>query len=146
VNISIQRVTDAEREEWFKMRKGIWQDAPDHEMRFDMDDLLASDRDVVFMAFMDGRPAGMVEVRIREYAEGCNTSHVGYLEAWFVYAEFRGTGVAGALTAAAEDWARSKGSAEMASDTWLDNEISIRAHKKLGFREVERLVHFVKKL
>ena len=34
----------------------------------------------------------------------------------------------------------------MASDTWLDNEASIRAHVKMGYVEVERLVHFVKKL
>ena len=46
----------------------------------------------------------------------------------------------------AEDWARGKGCSEMASDTWLDNEASIRAHVKLGYAEVERLVHFVKQL
>jgi hypothetical protein len=34
----------------------------------------------------------------------------------------------------------------MASDTWLDNEAGIRAHLKMGFHEVERLVHFVKQL
>ncbi|MHB8778501.1 MAG: GNAT family N-acetyltransferase, partial [Anaerolineales bacterium] len=46
----------------------------------------------------------------------------------------------------AEDWARERGCTEMASDTWLDNEASIRAHLKLGYLEVERLVHFVKPL
>ncbi len=34
----------------------------------------------------------------------------------------------------------------MASDTWLSNEESIRAHLKLGYSEVERLVHFVKRI
>jgi aminoglycoside 6'-N-acetyltransferase I len=71
---------------------------------------------------------------------------VGYLEAWFVDERFRGKGVAGALTQAAEDWARGKGCTEMASDTWLDNAVSIRAHEKMGYQEAERLVHFIKQL
>ena len=63
-----------------------------------------------------------------------------------MYPEVRGKGIAGALTQAAEGWARERGCTEMASDTWLDNEASIRAHLKLGYLEVERLVHFVKPL
>jgi aminoglycoside 6'-N-acetyltransferase I len=50
------------------------------------------------------------------------------------------------LTQSAEGWARDQVCTEMASDTWLDNDASIRAHKKLGYHEVERLVHFVKQL
>ena len=88
----------------------------------------------------------MIEARIREYGEGCETSPVGYIEGWFVHEKFRGSGVAGILTNAAENWAREKGCTEMGSDTWLDNETSIRAHVKLGYVEVERLVHFVKQL
>jgi len=34
----------------------------------------------------------------------------------------------------------------MASDTWLENEVSIAAHLKMGYYEAERLVHFVKRL
>jgi hypothetical protein len=34
----------------------------------------------------------------------------------------------------------------MASDTWLENETGIAAHVKMGYYEVDRLVHFVKKL
>jgi aminoglycoside 6'-N-acetyltransferase I len=50
------------------------------------------------------------------------------------------------LVQAAEEWARSQGLTEMASDTWLENEVSIRAHLKMGYQEAERLVHFMKKL
>jgi len=48
--------------------------------------------------------------------------------------------------AAAEDWARAQGCREMASDTWLDNTLSQQAHARLGYAEVERLVHFRKTL
>ncbi len=128
------------------MRKGIWPEAPDEYLDFDLDDILASEVDAVFFALVEGSPVGMIEARIREYGEGCETSPVGYIEGWFVQEDYRGKGVAGVLTQAAENWAREKGCTEMASDTWLDNETSIRAHLKLGYEEVERLVHFVKKL
>lgn len=146
MEIVIRRATLEDKAAWFKMRKGIWPEAPDEYLDFDMDDILASDEDAVFFALADGRPAGMIEARLRDYGEGCETSPVGYLEGWFVYPEMRGKGVAGALTQAAEDWAREKGCTEMASDTWLDNESGIRAHLKLGYFEAERLVHFVKQL
>ncbi|NWF64446.1 MAG: GNAT family N-acetyltransferase [Chloroflexi bacterium] len=146
MEILIRRITHDDRETWFQMRKGIWPEAPEHYLRFDMDGILASERDAVFLAFAGGNPIGMIETRLRDYGEGCVTSPVGYLEAWFVIPEFRGMGVAEKLAVTAEDWAREKGCAEMASDTWLDNEPSIRAHFKAGYHEVERLVHFVKKL
>lgn len=146
MDISIRRVTFEDKAEWFNMRKGIWPETPDFYMSFDMDDILASDKNVVLLAWAEGRPVGMIEARLREYGEGCETSPVGYIEGWFVYPDFRGKGVAEMLARAAEDWAREKGCTEMASDTWLDNESSIRAHLKMGYFEVERLVHFVKRL
>jgi aminoglycoside 6'-N-acetyltransferase I len=50
------------------------------------------------------------------------------------------------LVAAAEEWARSKGCVEMASDTEIDNQVSHTAHGRLGYEEVERLIHFRKPL
>jgi aminoglycoside 6'-N-acetyltransferase I len=146
MEIHIRRITSEDREAWFQMRKGIWPEAADDYLNFDMDDLLESVVDAVFIAFVDGTSAGVVEVSLREYAEGSDASPVGYIEAWFVYAQFRGLGVSSMLVNAAEDWAQEHGCTEMGSDTWLDNELGIRAHLKLGYHEAERLVHFVKRL
>ena len=146
MEITIRRVTPQEKEEWFKMRKGVWPEAPDEYLNFDMDDIFTSEQDIVFFALVQNKPVGMIEARIRDYGEGCETSPVGYIEGWFVQEEYRGKGIAGALTQAAENWAREKGCAEMASDTWLENERSMRAHEKMGYIEVERLVHYVKQL
>lgn len=146
MQIEIRKVTSAEKDAWYQMRKGVWPEAADDYLLFDMDEILVSESDIVFMAFANGQPAGMIEASLREYAEGCDSSPVGYIEAWFVYGEFRKTGVAGELVRAAETWAREKGCTEMGSDTWLENEASIRAHEKLGYKEVDRLVHFVKQL
>ena len=146
MNIEVRRARQEDKEIWFYMRKGIWPEAPDEYLGYDLDDILSSENDAVFIAFVDAEPAGMIEARLREYGEGCETSPVGYIEGWFVYDRFRRSGLAGTLTSAAENWAREKGCTEMASDTWLDNETSIRAHLKLGYVEVEKLIHFVKQL
>ena len=45
---------------------------------------------------------------------------------------------------AAEDWARARGCAEMASDALIDNSESEKAHAALGFEIVDRCVHFRK--
>jgi aminoglycoside 6'-N-acetyltransferase I len=89
---------------------------------------------------------GFLEAGTRKYADGCKSSPVGYIEGWYVDADLRGQGIGKALMQAAEDWARGLGLKEMGSDTWLDNEASIRAHTRLGYEETERLVHFVKRL
>ncbi len=147
MEITLRRVTQEDKAEWFRMRKGIWPEAPDEYLDFDMDELLAAADDYLIIFACDGdRPIGLTEARIREYGEGCETSPVGYLEGWFVQEEYRGKGIVGIMTRAAEDWVREKGCTEVASDTWLDNEPSIRAHVKMGYYEVERLVHYVKQL
>lgn len=146
MEITIRRAAREDKAEWFRMRKGIWPEAPDEYLDFDMDDILEDGDYAVFLACADEKPIGLTEARIREYGEGCETSPVGYIEGWFVQEEHRGRGIVGVMTQAAEDWAREKGCTEMASDTWLDNEASIRAHLKLGYYEVERLIHYVKQL
>ena len=146
MEITLRRVMQEDKAEWFRMRKGIWPDVPDNYMTFDMDLLLANVDYFVIFACDGDRPIGLTEAGIRDYGEGCETSPVGYLEGWFVQEEYRGKRIAGLMTQAAENWMREKGCTEVASDTWLDNEPSIRAHVNMGYQEVERLVHFVKRL
>lgn len=93
------------------------------------------------------RLAGFIEVGLRSHADGCNPSHpVGYVEGWFVAPSHRRKKIGARLLAAAEDWARSQGCHEMASDTWLDNLDSQRTHEALGFQVVDRCVNYRKDL
>jgi aminoglycoside 6'-N-acetyltransferase I len=94
----------------------------------------------------DGRLGGYVEVGTRPYAEGCDTSPVAYVEAWYVDEDLRRHGWGGRLFAAVEAWARAHGHTELASGSLVDNTTSIAAHVALGFAEIERQVHFAKKL
>ena len=94
----------------------------------------------------DGLLAGFVEIGSRNYAEGCETSPVAYLEGWYVDPDARRAGLGTKLVEAAEAWALMNGFAEIASDTELDNGISLQAHLALGFEEVERQICFKKSL
>lgn len=143
----IRRATYEDKSDWLRMRQGLWPEAPIEYLRFDMDDRLADPDYAVFIASSeDARVVAFIEAGLRGYGEGCETSPVGYIEAWYVDEYSRGQKLGRDLVSAAEGWAREKGCQEMASDTWLENESSIAAHLKLGYYEVERLVHFVKRL
>ena len=94
-----------------------------------------------------GRLVGFVQVGLRSHADGCNPAHhVGFIEGWYVASEYRRRKLGTRLIAAAEHWARSQSCIEMASDTWLDNEESQRAHEALGFEIVDRCIHYRKSL
>jgi aminoglycoside 6'-N-acetyltransferase I len=93
-----------------------------------------------------GGLCGFIEVSLRNYAEGCKTSPVAYIEGWYVDADSRRRKLGTRLVQAAEAWARSQGLKEIASDTQIENTVSIQAHTGLGYEEVERIVCFRKAL
>jgi len=102
---------------------------------------------IILVAEASDRIAGFLEVDLRSHADGCNPSRpVGYIEGWYVAENHRHTGIGKRLLAAAEDWARSQGCVEMASDTWVDNDVSQRVHEALGYEVVDRCVHYRKTL
>jgi len=94
----------------------------------------------------DGSLCGFVEIGSRTYAEGCESTPVAFLEGWYVDPDVRRQGIGADLVRAAETWAVENGYSEMASDTELDNDISLRAHLALGYEEVERQICFRKRL
>ena len=94
----------------------------------------------------EGKLVGFAELRVRNYAEGSDNMAVPYLEGWYVDAEYRGRGIGAALIAQAEEWVRSLGYNELASDAAIEDQRSIAAHLALGFHETDRSVSFLKKL
>lgn len=147
--MEIRPVTRADRDEWLRMRRILYPDAAPQEI----DEWLDSEEGTllvgvaVFVADRgDGRLAGFIEIGLRNYAEGCVTTPVAFLEGWYVDPDVRRNGVGARLVRTAEDWARARGLHEIASDTTLDNAVSLRAHLSLGFEEVERQICFRKTL
>jgi aminoglycoside 6'-N-acetyltransferase I len=131
----------------------LWPDAAANEHRGEIEQLLKTRMSgtlpaTVFVAKDGaGELTGFLLVGLRSHADGCDPKHpVGFVEGWFVYETFRRQGVGKGLMRAAEDWARSQGCKEMASDTWIDETISQDAHEALGFEVVDRCVHFRRQL
>jgi aminoglycoside 6'-N-acetyltransferase I len=94
-----------------------------------------------------GRAVGFAEVSIRvDYVNGCHHRPALFLEGIFVLPECRGQGIARAICGAAEQWGRSMGCREFASDVYSDDYDSLAAHAGLGFEETERVVYFCKQL
>ena len=129
------------------MRAALWPEMTADDNDREAPSLLADpDNWAIFVAEIRGALVGFVEAHLREYADGCETSPVGFVEGWWVEPEARGAGVGRALLAAAERWAKDRGCTEMGSDALIDNLMSQRAHFALGYEEVERRVCFRKAL
>jgi aminoglycoside 6'-N-acetyltransferase I len=145
--MNIRPAQPTDRDEWFRMRDCLWKGSPDDHVR-EIDTFFAIPQDgVTFVVERpDGGLCGFIEISLRNCAEGCISSPVPYIEGWYVAEVMRRQKQGSRLVQAAEEWARSRGFSEMASDTQLDNEVSQRAHQALGYREVERIVCYRKRL
>src|SRR5512146_791527 len=141
MSLIVRRATVNDKPEWLRMRLLLWPEEASAALAEEIDRTLDDPLTPVFVLERPGGGlGGFLEAGTRKYAEGCTTSPVGYIEGWFVDEDLRRQGYGHALVRSAEDWARSQGLTEMGSDTWLDNERSIRAHLAMGYSEVERLI------
>ena len=140
-------VEPTDRAEWLRMRLNLWGGTAE-EHPHDLDAYFATpQRGITFVVERcGGGLCGFIEVSLRNYAEGCQTSPVAYIEGWYVDEDVRRHTLGTRLVQAAEAWARHQGLKEMASDTQIDNTVSIQAHRVLGYEEVERIVCFRKVL
>jgi aminoglycoside 6'-N-acetyltransferase I len=127
---------------WAEMRAALWPEASGEEHARDIDDVLRSDRAWAFIAEVHGMPAGFAELAIRDYANGCASRPVPFLEGIFVREEFRRHGIGARLMAHVEEFVAARGFAEIGSDTDIANRASHAAHRGWGFVETERVVAF----
>lgn len=146
--MKIRPVRGSDRAEWGRMRQELWPDCRGPraalEMREQLSDpgkfgVLVIDRD-------GGVLGGFIELALRDGVDGAAREVTGYVEGWFVSPDLRGKNWGRKLVAAAGRWAKARGMSELASDSELWNQPAQAAHRAVGFREVERLVLFLKKL
>ncbi len=149
--IQVRPVSTGDVLPWLEMRLALWPDGSKAEHEEEMRQFFAGEFPrgpwAVLLAHEEGgRPLGFAELGIRPYAEGCATTRVAYLEGWFVVPAARGQGVGAALLRASEEWGRTQGCSEFASDAEADNELSAAAHKALGFEDLGLVRCFRKSL
>lgn len=142
----IRRATPADSLALAELACCMWGASPD-EREPEFAELTSSLEAACFLAFDGDTPVGFAQCQLRhDYVEGCYTSPVGFLEGIYVDESCRRSGVARGLLSACEDWARSVGCTEFASDCELDNHDSLAWHLKNGFDEMGRTIWFAKKL
>ena len=146
--MKIRSIEPSDRAEWFRLRCLLW---PGSDAEHDRDTTAffrepQSNLATFVIEAAAGQLGGFLEAGLRNYAEGCDSSPVAYVEGWYVEPEWRRQGLGRRLVQAAEAWALGLGLSELASDCAIDNDISLQAHQALGFEEVERIICFRKTL
>lgn len=146
--MQIRSIHQSDRTEWVRMRDLLWPGSlADHEVETEKFFLQPDNTLATFVVDrLNGRLGGFIEVGQRDYAEGCTSSPVAYIEGWYVDLDLRRQAFGAALVRAAEQWARESGLNEIASDAEIENEDSIKAHKALGYKEEATIVCFRKGL
>lgn len=152
---SVRAAKPSDLDQLAALRTALWPESPVAEHASELSDILAGKPlGIMPMAIFVAETSdesktlvGFLEAGLRSCADGCNPKHpVGYVEGWYVADSHRQQGIGAALLRAAEDWARSQGCREMASDTQISNALSQRVHESLGFQVAERAILYRKPL
>ena len=143
---TFRAATAEDRQGWVALRFELWPDCPIERHTLEVEQLLSSEG-IVLVAESDDVLVAFAEVSVRvDHVEGTHSAPVPYLEGWYVRPDHRRQGIGRNLLLLVEQWAQASGYTELASDAEIENHLSIELHKHLGFSEVGRSVHFLKKL
>ncbi len=146
--MKIREATKTDIGSWSKLRTALWPNSDDEHIS-EINDFFSGDSidiEKAYVVEVEGDIVGFMELNLRSFAEGSRKPVVPYVEAWYIVPEHQGKGYGSLLMNFAEKWALSLGYNELASDTEIENERSISMHAHLGFKEVERVVCFLKQL
>ena len=149
MSVFIARCAAVDQPGWLELRQALWPNCSREEHLAEMASFCKNPRRYAqFVAYSQFPQAvGFVEVSLRpDYVNGTESSPVAFLEGIFVAPEDRQKGVGRTLAQEAEQWGKSLGCQEFASDALFENEPSHAVHRALGFQETERVVFFRKTL
>jgi aminoglycoside 6'-N-acetyltransferase I len=149
--VTVRPIEARDLEAWALMRARLWPEAAPADLAGEARAFVARSPDQILAAAFiaegrDAAPLGFIEIAVRAFSDGCLSMPVPHVEGWYVESTARGAGAGRQLLDAAEGWARARGFTELASDTEVHNEGSLRAHEACGFAEVDRLIKFRKAL
>jgi aminoglycoside 6'-N-acetyltransferase I len=134
MKIIVREMRAEDRAAWASMRAALWPEEDTSVLAQEIGGFLGSDEAWGFIAeTADGAPVGFAELAIRNYANGCETQPVPFLEGIWVKDEFRRQGIGARLIRYVEAFLVARGYRELGSDALIDNAISHKSHCGWGF-------------
>lgn len=130
-----------------QMAKEIWDNDNLLELEKEFIDMIHNKNETAFILREGDLAVAFANVSLRyDYVEGTDSSPVGYLEGIFVKEAYRKKSYGKSLVKKCEEWARSRGAVEFASDCLIDNRNSFLFHLAIGFVEANRIICFRKNI
>jgi len=143
-DLTIREMTEDDREVWLEMYAALFPNESKTGMNIEISRILSSTKRAGYCALKNDAILGFAEYNIRDFANGCVSQPVPFLEGVWVRPEVRSQGIAKALISHLVQTARNQGFTEFGSDVLVENDQSLAMHKRLGFEETERVVYFRK--
>ncbi|MEM7439152.1 MAG: GNAT family N-acetyltransferase [Pseudomonadota bacterium] len=144
--IKIREMGAADADIWLAMYRQLWPKHSDAALEAEITRINRSSKRAGFLAQFNGTAAGFAEYGLRDYANGCDSQPVPFLEGVWVADDFRGKGVARALIDFLLERAARQGFTEFGSDVELTNYASQLMHERLGFEQREKVIYYRKML
>ena len=142
----IREIHKSDRDMWLGMYRQLFADNSDEALLAEIDRIFKSGKRSAYVALANDGPVGFAEYALRDYANGCHSQPVPFLEGIWVDTDYRGQGIAKALLSYLEQKARMAGFKEFGSDGELSNYPSQLMHERLGFKQTEKVIFYRKVL
>ncbi len=142
MTIVVRRMQGTDRSSWAAMRFQLWNELSVEDHLTDIDRILRGKTRRGYMGLMGEQPVGFAELSVRDYANGCTSQPVPFLEGIWVAKRYRRRGIGRALIAAVTEDLLAEGFQELCSDAGIRNRRSHQAHRTWGFVETDRVVYF----
>ena len=146
MDVTIREMGAPDREIWLGMYRQLWPKFSDEALLAEITRINKSAKRAAFVAEAEGRAVGFAEYALRDYANGCDSQPVPFLEGVWVHEDYRGQGLAKALITYLTERAKRAGFTEFGSDVELSNYSSQLMHERLGFEQTEKVIYYRKVL
>ncbi|KAB7615524.1 GNAT family N-acetyltransferase [Amylibacter sp. SFDW26] len=146
MDVVIREIRKSDRDIWLGMYRALFSEYSDAALMAEMDRIYKSGKRSAYMAEVDGAAIGFAEYALRDYANGCHSQPVPFLEGIWIHDDYRSQGIARALVEFLEGKARRAGFKEFGSDVELSNYPSQLMHERLGFEQTEKVIFYRKVL
>ncbi len=146
--MKIQKATKKEFKSIVNLALKLWPNHSRNQLEKEFLEIFRKKNEVIFIAIIPSdKVVGFATASIKKNnVPGVKFYPVGYVEGIYVKPEFRKKDIAKKLVKEVEKWSKLNKCKILASDVELKNVTSQIFHKKIGFKESDRLVFFEKQL